>query len=62
MPTQTKANIEVHNLISLHNVSVKVAWNLSHYKYLQDMHGLFLSYITFWTMLAPHVLFLQILL
>jgi hypothetical protein len=27
MPTQTKANIEVHNWTSLHNVSVKVAWN-----------------------------------
>ena len=23
------------------------------------MHGLFLSYLTFWTTLAPHVLFLQ---
>jgi hypothetical protein len=27
MPTQTKANMEVHNRTSLHNVSVKVAWN-----------------------------------
>jgi hypothetical protein len=35
---------------------------LSQYKYLQDMHGSFLSYLTFWTTLAPHVLFLQILL
>jgi hypothetical protein len=35
---------------------------LSQYKYLQDMHGLFLSYITFWTTLAPRVLFLQIIL
>jgi hypothetical protein len=35
---------------------------LSQYKYLQDMHGLFLSYITFWTTLAPHVLFLQTIL
>jgi hypothetical protein len=35
---------------------------LSQYNYLQDMHGLFLSYITFWTTFAPHVLFLQILL
>jgi hypothetical protein len=26
------------------------------------MHGLFLSYIIFWTTLAPHVLFLQTLL
>jgi hypothetical protein len=25
------------------------------------MHGLFLSFLTFWTTLAPHVLFLQIL-
>jgi hypothetical protein len=32
---------------------------LSQYNYLQDMHGMFLSYITFWTTLAPHVLFLQ---
>jgi hypothetical protein len=32
---------------------------LSQYKYLQDMHEMFLSYITFWTTLAPHVLFLQ---
>jgi hypothetical protein len=35
---------------------------LSQYKYLQDMPKVFLSYITFWTTLAPHVLFLQILL
>jgi hypothetical protein len=27
MPTQTKANIEVHNYTSLHNISAKVAWN-----------------------------------
>jgi hypothetical protein len=27
MPTQTKANINVHNRTSLHNVSAKVAWN-----------------------------------
>jgi hypothetical protein len=35
---------------------------LSQYKYLQDMHGLFLSFLIFWTTLAPHVLFLQFLL
>jgi hypothetical protein len=35
---------------------------LSQYNYLQDMHGMFLSYLVFWTTLAPHVLFLQILL
>jgi hypothetical protein len=27
MPTQTKANIKVQNLTSLHKVSAKVAWN-----------------------------------
>jgi hypothetical protein len=32
----------------------------SQYNYLQDMHGMFLSYVTFWTTFAPHVLFLQI--
>jgi hypothetical protein len=27
MPTLTKANVKVHNWISLHNVSAKVSWN-----------------------------------
>jgi hypothetical protein len=35
---------------------------LSQFKYLKNMHGLFLQFLTFWTTLAPHVLFLQILL
>jgi hypothetical protein len=29
---------------------------------LEDIHGLFLSFLIFWTTLAPHVLFLQTLL
>jgi hypothetical protein len=35
---------------------------LSQSNYLQDMQGMFLSYLTFWTTLAPHVLFLQTIL
>jgi hypothetical protein len=60
MPTQTKANMEVHNWTSLHNVSAKVAWNETNKYYLLDAHGwLFFSYLTFWTTLAPHVLFCE---
>jgi hypothetical protein len=39
MPTQTKANIKVHNWTSLHNVSAKVAWiwaNINTYKICMD--------------------------
>jgi hypothetical protein len=61
MPTQTKANIEVHNWTSLHNVSAKDTKNWTN-KFSYDMHGLISFSLTFWTTLAPHVLFLQILL
>jgi hypothetical protein len=42
-------------------VSAKVAWNETNILFLIDMHGLFSSYLKFWTTLAPLVLFLQIL-
>jgi hypothetical protein len=61
MPTQNKANIKVQNWTSLHKVSAKVAWNETNKLISIDMHGLFSSYLKFWTTLAPLVLFLQIL-
>jgi hypothetical protein len=44
MPTQTKANMEVHNWTSLHNVSAKVAWNganINTYKICMDCFFIF---------------------
>jgi hypothetical protein len=43
----------------LHNVSAKVAWNETNKYYLLDAHGWLFFLLTFWTTLAPHVLFLQ---
>jgi hypothetical protein len=41
----------------LHNVSARVAWNETNKYYLLDVHGCLFFLLTFWTTLAPHVLF-----
>jgi hypothetical protein len=51
MPTQTKANINVHNWTSLHNVSANVAWNWANINtYMMRMD----CFLCFWH-IGPHL-------